>query len=458
MIRKSILLLVAAVLILTSLPAVADTIVPGKYKAVWKSDYEGSCTLFAVGELKPASADSLASIRGLVSKTPLMRREEPAGFVTLLDESLGTGKGYDTLYFVTDWKEGSPLDIAKLPKLHLSSGPGNLVPENTTIRLRLTPAVGERQYGVDVQFTEMDSSVPARPKQVRVELSGELVGEIKTSGKPITFDLMNWGHIVPQTKDTDMFVATLDVPDDPAEEAPFTNMLFDDTRFVFGGQVCVFKVGKSGDEVEITPYPGDTGRVRFEAKDGDNKQLKCVWFGVEDTDSGVRPVGPRELSEMPVPAGKYMGSFALVDCGQTEKGHSTFFSISRKQNLTITKGQTVVVKLGGPVTMRIVPDTTVITVKQGAAQKLGVQLTVGGRNDTLSGEGKPDISITDSKGKVVQHGSAEVDQKSEASGHFQYELSAKDLEPGDYKLTVSYNAWPYQDGVIKLEKTVRVTK
>lgn len=474
MIRKSIPLLIAAALILAALPVIADTIVPGKYKTTWTTPDDSKFT-FADGDLVPVEAKDLASMRGLASRRPLWRMVPKSPNLVIIDESGGTGKGYDTLYVTGDWKQGTLFDVAALPKLCVSLSNLPVLQKDAKLSVMMGPPGSsvQRSFDVDLQFA-MDPADQLKPSHISLKLSGKLVGEIRTSGKPIRFCLSD-PHLRGDYSGSSFYNITMEPPDSAMSEWPFVKTVFSEPAFDYGGQVFdydgnvyVAKPSKTGEELDIQPYGGEVGTIVFNMVNGRGKPVKCRFVQAEGKNGGISRIYGARNNRLCVPVGTYHFMDAVPDVSFSANGempHGVLYCC-RRQDIVVRKGRDSVIRMGGPIKLTMKSADRIITTRKGDNRTIQITADAGSYAGSIFSGATPEFVITDSHEVVVSEGKFSwtfkdtdiLDKVGIEDIVYYYDLTPEQSwKPGDYKMVVTYDASPYQEP-IKLERTIRVTE
>ena len=401
-------------------PALALTIQPGTYRLEWRipeantppAGYQGaSLQIMSDHEAKPFVG--LRSTKCYSGTT--------GSLTILLDESKGTGKGYDTAYIVPKPAGDSTIDLGQATAIPLKRN-GEALESDPTNKAEVYLLIGEKGAQVP-QKAAASVSVEFHSTQERkepwvyatVELRGGWHGTVKTDG----------GDLEVQTIDNNsngLYDDTLSVRASDnwptlgdsirlgtmSEGGDWTSVWLGEASS-YDGKLYVIKVSKIGDTVDIQPYKGDVGKIMFQALDGSNKPAKC---------ERVMVFGKYGMFDLPhqndltVPVGQYRCLYATVTLANQaqQRGRSaavTGIAVRPKGSVRVSKGGEAILRVGGPVKLAIEPESKVITLARGQEKHVALAFTAG-RDDLggVMGSRSAQVAIKNSKGKVLMRGEA----------------------------------------------------
>jgi len=415
MLRKFLLPAVVAAGLAVLPPAWGLTLEPGTYKLEWRvpKDYvEGQVTAKNMyGSAVPAQKAKM--YRGLVSKCPIACNDER--WQAVLDESKGTGAGYDTLYIVTQRSRDGIFDAKQAIAVPLIKADGYLISDPDT-QLTLTVPFGGVPREVTAAASAMVRTIGKETRgYVEVALGGAWVGKVRTDKGELDMFPIDAN----ENGAFDDRIKAKAGGEDPDEgdalvihrpsllEGRGDEQIYLAKCVQLDGKLYSIDVSKTGDTVEIGPYTDPLGRLRIDATSPSGKKIKVTGaqivgeagnFSIERDTSGDIPVGV------------YTYANADVETAPAGKTPAMKLSVRASNPVHVNAGQPSVWMIGGPLKVEIQPDTKNIAAKRGGPLSLEVSFKLGADEvPSISGgnQATPKVTITSPKGKIVKTGKAE---------------------------------------------------
>ncbi|MDO8585806.1 MAG: hypothetical protein Q7T82_02090 [Armatimonadota bacterium] len=457
--------LVAAVMSLLPVSAAASTLPVGSHKLEWvlpppnekQANQPPDCCLPSISfsgqfTLMPAAC----KIAGAVSSKVLAYPPRPAGRsrVAVVDESKGTGTGYDSLYIVPfDSAKSSVIDLARARKISVavhestqSNGNGIAAswlemlddPKDVIIDVPFGKGKNEviKKVGVDaVKLYLKLNGVYISPPFSFIHFRGRWTSTVSTDQGSFTFTSMGGEvYLLASTKEGTTHMG-----------------MHAGKRYSFGGELYVANINDVGDWITIKRYEGAAGSIRVEALDGFGKPIAVAGSQVQG-DGVAYSVNDKEDTK--VPPGDYRYDITIAMPAGTSG-----YPVSMHGDARVEPGQTKIIAVGGPVRVIADPDENEIIYTQGAGKAVALAPSINGLNAKISfPDNKMNMSlvIKDGKGGIVWTGvPIRWGFVNNRGVEFSVELP-KTLAPGKYTLFTTADLPGYQNPVTT-EKTVVVT-
>ncbi|MEN6520537.1 MAG: hypothetical protein ABFD46_05215 [Armatimonadota bacterium] len=406
------------------LPSEAVILQPGTYKLAWTTSEDISKTTCQFLELDLAPQDNgVPAINGLKSAKYLRcGPDEDCYLRMVLDESKGTGKGYDVAY-ISLAASGKLTDVAQAIKLPLRKS------NNAPLMWKDVKVLESDKFTLDIPYT---SSNIIRKTTISLEI--DIFDDGNITGTAAIKLWSGWSGVI-KTDGEDLKVILDDQNADGLFEKNSSNQAIDGTTpclndyiwigrhngqcecgecksFMLGGvssydnKLYIINVKPSGEEIEIKPYTGPSGTVILNAIDGYNKPAKCgaTIHGKEGffklLDNG---------KETQIPAGVYKTSPLFIIEPEQNKASDKRISIFQRANLEITvqPEKAVTIDAGGPVTLSINSEKDAVTAKAGQEIKISLDIKIKDEKAVILSEKNPVISIYNSAGKLLKSGKGE---------------------------------------------------
>ena len=390
------ILAVVTLIVVAAVPLQAAKIQPGVYQLEWKAIYPIKSEFwndFPCIEMYKMKPDQIEKHK-LVSSYCMAGGNKQ--MIIIIDESQGTGKGFDTAYVVQLPPKGESfnLDLTKALKLPLKRSRGGVfysdVSKEYSLEFPYPTEDGQvlRKTGISIEIYTMDEDeFDEMPfVRARVNLLGSWAGKVKTDTGEILVQLSdnnNNGSYCDMfnardyfsTGDSILFCNRIKSGEYglPADEACIYSK-----AVAYQGELYEAKISKTGDTIEFKQFKGPVGKLRILAKNGNGDPLKVnvTVYG----DAGVFNIGGG--GEMNLPAGTYKCSdVTLVSPSGFDK--SSIYSISVKRPIIIQNKQTTAIKLGGPISIKINPGSDIVTVKRGETLQVELGFTAGAAGKSI---------------------------------------------------------------------------
>jgi len=442
--RATIPLFIAAVMAISATcQSQAATLQPGVYKMEWRTD------------------DSVPGMSRVMIAGQLSRTQSSDPFVGYVGgcKVVVSGSTDDRAVQMTPPGAGVAVSIPfdKAKDLFISD-PGSAV------KVVLGHAPNEVVEEAPIWVWSRDLSPGSLTGWVRITWQGGWIGKIKTDSGEIEVSP------ICENRDGDFDDKLVFPPKDSSSTGDHDAIIFKTGRAFgfsptvlgkavrFDDKLYDISVSPSGDTVTVAPFKGDTGTVRFNAKNG-NGGVAYV------ASAGVIGVGGefhiRDEDEAELPVGDYVLGTAQVDgtpgMDKTARpGVIRGVRISYHPDIAfkVQKNRTCEVVVGGPLCL----ETTVSPFSKNKPLRRGSM--TGGHTKVLVGEiptifdsrGLTNglVELIDSVGKVVVSSPCKLGLagSGQAPMHSSWTMGIPlACPPGDYKLRVSFEAPPYQDKV-----------
>jgi len=458
---------------------------PGTYSAKWVipepgdyffSDFYLTCITCCV--LSPL--DSTEAKRDFVSGQPACGNlsigwpeaeiNKGGGVSFALDESKGTGKGYDRLYLDMDKNR----DLSDDLPIRLSSRrarPG--IPAVSFFSVESVPAgtLFPRTKNPNLLALDFYFDTKSRPPaHCHVATRGHWVGGADSNRGRIPFileDLVPDGVYTEQCRDLDAELLNSGFVD--------RVISYDRVRFYrpggagirprdivgggglgspefVGGRLYVFRASPLGDKLEIERYTGPTGKIAFEvSKIGGtpveiNNRIQMVaregilnWHPERHSDQTVWQVPAR--------------SYYFLSLYLTAAGSNSCKMVTKP--FRVEKGKTTTIRVGGSVRLAIAPDWRDIKLERGKETNIPLKLLLssGGelRIRTWPRVPRAKVVIKDSAGKPVNSSLVRI---WDVDGAYRVVLR-QGWKPGNYTIEATFDAGPF-GGILKARRPIEV--
>lgn len=464
-IPKHAALAVGALLI--AQPAHALTLQPGTYKLEWKIP-RWSETLVMVprtGVLKPIPEQDIAKITGLKSAAPMWTTID--GRTLIVDESAGERTGYDIVYILPDYKPGQAADVSTSLQIRLfNQGSKSVSEESDAAAMDIGLGTGDkritRRAGVGVQVAMRQDPDGGRvPSQAGIALFGGWFGKIPSDEGDVEIRLIDNtangafnDKLTLDPKTSDYTIQDI-VAFGRGGEKPGTVALGSALRYE--GKLYKVAICPTGETVEIQPYSGPTGTLRFETRDGKNNLVQSgesvTFFSAEL--GGIDLKSGDEASVLP---GDYRPVASVTFGPRKKRGDPGFIATVKTNRIAkIEDGKTTTFVLGGPVSMSIDPNVQALEWTAGTQTRVKAMIFAG--EDELSSLGLPepkaDLMIRDAAGRAI--GKARQDIGLGNPRYFALKVFDY-LKPGSYWLTADFQPGDYQPGdTVSANKPINLT-
>ena len=435
LIARSFLVVVIAAI---ALPASAIKIVPGTYKLTWDERREFADPLWAkyAYEGRPPSGclnPSPRPIYGAASKRAIFGstgEHNVNNFPAVLDESKGTGKGYDTIYLGEAGSYPWPYDVKVMTRIPLTKHGNALEARGYLARVPNGKLLGnsgpKRRFDVRVEPEGDKTSY-----RVSVYVRGAWRGAIKTDEGQVAIRLIDSDgldkvdRVILACADTE---ATIRVQDDHVTLSLEKPQAYDNT-------VYVMSFDSSCGRLMVGPYKGPMGTVVVNPVDGYGSLLKkgCAWFSDDRASSSLsyHILGKQSLS---LPAGMYGSVRLYLYTGKVSESQQLMLSLEMPA-VRVTAGKTVTMNAGGPLKFKMSADKDVFTGKRYIAC---TPYFPGVKTCDVSGV-KRSLVLKDLNGNVVY---SESKGPEDFDWPFRFDIPPS-LKPGSYAALLTVDLQPY---------------
>lgn len=379
-----------------------------------------------------------------------------------LDESKGTGKGYDTIYVDVNMN-GSLKDEHGLSARAID---GELVCYGVAIipHSRAYPRSKNRNHlAIDVFLPIVNGAVT----EGRVYYRGAWVGQISSNGGGIPFMLFD-------DNGNGLYNDPVVITDEFSAEGG-DYILFDFGRsgrfpefgsgtqatglmdyhpvMNIGGKLYAPKPSVLGDKLDLQPYKGAAGKARLQVSPINAVPVRAGQQGVGIYAGSQVYLLPADGSAIAVPAASYnMQSVALL--GKQKTGPDLRLLYYSEDTLKVVRNETAQWKVGGALKMAISPYTDELEGRTGETDLLEICLLLGRGYltcDPRDLKDSPTLTITSSSGKLVH--TAKAGDAGGLTTAFVSHLPAT-LKPGRYTVSASWKNSPF--GPIQAERMLIV--
>lgn len=346
--RPTIRIFITLAIALVALPAFGLKLIPGTYKLKWETrqkandslwlNHAGGYDSFSEPDLLTVPRDG---IKGAVSKRAWVTTS--SDYRIVLDESKGTGKGYDTAYIMPSSGD-TEIRLKRMIQVPLKRQGSFFVAKAFPISIQMGSIRRQRVFDLRIQMQRRCDSTPHA--KTRLYVTGGWYGSIKTDQGVIQMRLLergsfgNWSALVigkphgsVRTVEGLKRAVTIE-PDSP---------------IVFDNQLYCIHISCSGDTVKVEPYKGPTGTVTVSAVNGFGKPIYKYQLCLDRASGHSLNFNLREKQTIRVPAGEY--NYAVADFSLNSNNYPGMRS--RLPGLSVKRDKVTNLSLGGPVTIKM---------------------------------------------------------------------------------------------------------
>lgn len=310
----------------------------------------------------------------------------------MIDESGGTGSGYDTAYVDRsrnlDLTDDEPLKLENMGNSSQSSSDWLTVPcrqgrpgaERTENPVSIRFAVS--MYG-DYVYTSM--SIRGSWSGMIDSNKGKICfAAIDSNGNGVYSDHPLVGDDYGYKYDSlDSFCADVNGCGRLVVYYSSRQMFTQGDAVSVAGRLYTVEVSDKGNRVEIAPYAGESGSFIIPA---------CSLGEAEARVSSIEMVGKaglfnfQEMPEEPIllPAGKYKPMYLTMELGSDPARRMQIRAYNDKELIEIEPGEETALSLGGPITSAIEPDKKTLALTPGKMESINWE-TKAGDNTVLQG-------------------------------------------------------------------------
>jgi hypothetical protein len=382
-----------------------------------------------------------------------------------LDESKGTGKGYDTLYIDVDGSK----DLRRAAKSSAEPSKWNKkgIIFRSAARVSLSRVLaGSNNHNLGRLSVEMCIS-KRHLQDANCVLEGGWVGEAETSIGKIPFLLVDCAQEGRFDQSSSMLVSGQEkimnmAAFDWRQSGKFGSYGDDSKMFCINGVASIagklyaLQSDASGSKLIVRNYTGPTSKIalkfvkmgRIDHVDEKMLLLSKSSFYLADPNGG--PV-------VEVPEGDYRVGMSSIYVFDISGNSSASISYYQKQSTTAKSGEDLCMQVGGDPSLAIAPDWSTIVLRRGtfAGIPFEVKTSTGGYIHGVSsgsGEYQPELTIRDAAGAFVYSSKSMNDYCDWTERSVNLPSSVK---PGDYTAEMTVDLGPF-GGVLKATKPVTV--
>ncbi|MHB0998824.1 MAG: carboxypeptidase regulatory-like domain-containing protein [Armatimonadota bacterium] len=368
-------------------------LIPGTYTLAWNPDFNCSNGRYYI----PVYLSTMASAK--IKKLPDLKSKNPGyqifkfdgagndGLLALvIDESKGTGKGYDTAYIDQnrnmDLSDDTPITWDGIDRDFSRNT------EFVTVQSHQgKPGEEQTQHPVKIRLRvqKFDNSI-----DTFIESKGTWTGTIDTNKGKIKFAAIdsNNNGIFGET-------ANPSQPEEPdAAYADLNNVgmisLYYDSKHSLAlnevtgvaGSYYKIHISSLGDKVTVEPYEGKLGKVLVSGKNING--LKASANSISLTGKpGMFKFDDCNGSALTVPAGKYR----LTECGlvlDSKMLKSPKISCTSNMNIDVKPDQQVNLEIGGKLTTSLCPDRKELVFQPGNSENITWEINIDNKTSISS--------------------------------------------------------------------------
>lgn len=447
-------------------PALGITIEPGVYKMEWRvpePDHASFGGHRGTGVAQIGDRQ-ISLFKGIRSAEALMGRAGP--YTIVIDESDGTGTGYDIAYVFERPSDDSAYDLGSAAKIKLNRNGQVLVPQDAD-GLLIDQTMGRPGSQITKKAAlSLSAAMTVRedgkeePDHAVLTLRGGWYGKLRTDEGELDVQVidMDLDGAFDDPLSVDLARSSVVVGDmillggTPTRFEDYQKLVYIAETSCYDDKLYRFDVSATGDTVTIEPYAGDVGTISVKAIDGYGKPAQCTGSAFYGEAGVFYRSGPR----MAVPPGNYGYLTATIMPEQSGPNDDVFGVRVRPDGIVkVAANKETVVKVGGPMNVEIEPESRTITAKAGEQKTVRLVLTVGGEELAgVEGNRRAWVNIRDSKGKLLSSEQTGFGRR----GTCPYSVRIpSDWKPGAYRIGVSFDPSPYQKTIFA-KKTLTVVK
>jgi hypothetical protein len=454
-------------------PIPADFVLgPGEYELSWDSElYTGQSSTYQPRYADQEAASRLKSLPNLVSEEPKYEMFPLDGLgdesllAVVLDESQGTGKGYDTAFIDTDrdwdlsdeaplsWRivgEGS-VRYTPWTSVQARQGEADGKHANNPLKIRLETWKDKDSYRVSLQrrgaWKGMIDSNKGKIECATIDSNANgIYGEQIAVAHDLEFDRNSYDDFCADVNGLGCVV----VPYNSPHRMTLNRIV------ALAGNLYSIDINQTGNRVRITRYDGPTGEVQL--------RIHSVG-GLPATVNSIGLIGktgfyePWDYPERPaiLPAGRYK----LAYCGlelTTKHGDKLHLICHSTIIRNIREGRQTTIHAGGNVSVAIEPERQNLVLTAGSSQPLNWRMRIGGslvvRGIRSGNRGYvPIVKFFDAKGRMLRKRHAGAIQ---GGREYAYVVRVPRLRVGTYTLQMAMDTRS-ELGWLVAKRPVRIT-
>lgn len=439
MIRRIFLSTAAVILAVATLStAHAVVIKPGTYKLNWKI-VKSSKDLDWFGMPRIASNPDFSmekKLSGLGLTNPLIAT---AGrYLTILDRSQGTDKGYDTAYLLLNEQVVDKIDLKKAVKVHLRKDKNGYLSNLDKFTLVDLP-FGEGKDRVTKRTPLYVVYNPDDVFNIAVLPLGNMSGTVKTDKGNLTVRIIDpfldgiYGKKPDIDPETGEYMGTnvIIFGNKLIENLDAYDVKVPGTPVSYDGKLYTFKISNNGEYLIVKPYSDTVGKLKVDSLNGNRCKVPYT-LGMINGACGMFTIKPNQTID--VPGGKYM---CKTNVTYGKKPDQVEFRLEAAKKTEIVAGKETKVVIGGPISFVLDPAPATLKLKPGDKVTIKINLKAG--EDKVEDTNRPiTVKILDASGNQITEETLSI-----GSGWRQYNLQALQV-PGQYTFVASIDSGPYQ--------------
>jgi hypothetical protein len=322
---------------------------PGTYKLKWEVRQQAADPLWKIHSHNFAFPRDLSipkeGIKEAASKHAAVSSSLGGMYSVVLDESKGTGKGYDTLY-VGLATVGQDINLRTMVRVPLRLQHGVLVADGYAANVPMGSS--RRQRFIDASIRLKRSKDGSLSSWTRIYVRGAWYGSVKTNQGIMNVRLLEneafgrWGSFV--VGKPGAIVPTVRGPSGSATVDAGSLITFDNRLYNI-------KISSSGDTLTIKPYAGPTGTIAVNSVNGFGKPVYSyrLWMGSPLASRDGLEFYLRGKQTLRVPCGTYDSASADLSVNS----HNWPSLTSRLPQFRVDKDKVTKLNFGGPVRFRM---------------------------------------------------------------------------------------------------------
>lgn len=455
-----------ALVFLAIIPSYSAQIVPGTYKLEWNGNFSASSDLVSTLEVTLMNTNDVKpKLLNAEVKSKKAMFGQRASFAAIIDESKGTGKGYDVLYIQHVGSTIGIKDLSKAIQIPLVKKNGRYCPATTTpvfIELPVEGSETPRRVAVDITIGIPDGADPKMCKDLACNLTikGACTGKVKTDEGDLDVTLLDtnqngqFGDMTVPDRSKWMFglgdmLVFGNIPQKTSAEDD-VRRFFLDKNFMYDNKLYTIESNEVENTLTINPYTGETGKVVITAVDGFGKSVTPLRVFFQGDAGDFASVG----NEAVLPIGEYN----VTECLLSSKSNNKEFSIDcgpAYRPITVSKDKTANIKIGGPIFARMYTFDGTLEYEQGEIFYHPLMLGFS-KDDHV----RIESGITTARVEILSGAkrvwSTMAKERISCSGDYGFTIPAN-IKPGKYQLVLTVDAMPYQK-CIQLKMPLKVVK
>jgi hypothetical protein len=391
-------------------------LLPGHYALTWDGalDIENGIMTFEQ-DASPAlfkKLPTLASSKPIYKQFTVDGTYEDGSLLVVLDESKGTGKGYDRIY--VDSNRNSDLSDDTPSELTLQAGSPVAFGPWVTVDARQGRAQTAQIHPIQVRFNaysysndllSLSMSRKGGWKGTADSSKGKIpIAVLDSNSNGIYNDRSVVKNGIAESEGDCIYADTngsgsLNFNYDSPHKIPLNEAAR------IGDALYTINVNDTGDEVEIAPYSGPTGRLLIRGGNIYGLSSTVVQIRIVGSSGIYSEIGEDEGRGFVLPTGKYKAEYFTLNL-KSKQGKSIQLSCRSDAEAVVRPGESTTITIEGKLTSRIDPEKkeTVLHSNSGDAiiwsMKLGGSTTVSPPSPGESNS-SPKVEFFDNRNKLI---------------------------------------------------------